>query len=217
MIVNGSIEKIEGNKITLISNELPDVRKITKYANGKQPSASIDIEDGRTISPAQRNKVFAMLTDMSNSIGYTQVDLEDLMKFRYMVEYQTDSFSLSNCSMTVATKFIHVILDFCFENNIGFRTKTWDLISNDYYAAYKCLQYRKCVVCGKHADIAHYEAVGMGRNRNKIDHSQFHFMALCRVHHTEQHKIGILTFCKKYQIKPVKLDLEDRKKLHIGG
>lgn len=216
MIVNGSIEKIEGNQIVINADEMLDTRKISKYADGKKPSIQIEIEDGRTRSPQQLGKIFALIHDISDWSGYSPIEVEDIMKFDYMLKNDTDYFSMHNCSIETASKFIELLLDFCFENDVPFRTKTWDMIRNDYHAVYKCLQYRKCCICGKKADIAHYEAVGMGRSRNKIDHSQFHFMALCRVHHTEQHKIGILTFCKKYQIKPVKLDLDDRKKLHIG-
>ncbi|MGZ7328875.1 putative HNHc nuclease, partial [Streptococcus pyogenes] len=27
---------------------------------------------------------------------------------------------------------------------------------------YYCLKYRKCCICGKHADVCHIEVVGMG-------------------------------------------------------
>ncbi|WP_240034409.1 putative HNHc nuclease, partial [Staphylococcus aureus] len=38
-----------------------------------------------------------------------------------------------------------------------------------------------------HADLAHYEAVGRGMNRNKMNHYDKHVLALCREHHNEQH------------------------------
>ena len=33
---------------------------------------------------------------------------------------------------------------------------------------YYCLKYRKCCICGKHADVCHIEVVGMGRNRQRL-------------------------------------------------
>ncbi|MGD1419488.1 putative HNHc nuclease, partial [Enterococcus faecium] len=42
------------------------------------------------------------------------------------------------------------------------------------------------------------------------------FAALCRIHHTEKHKIGVINFKNKYQIKGIKLNQETIKKLRIG-
>jgi len=129
----------------------------------------------------------------------------------------SERFSLSDCSISKASEYINWLLDFCFDNNIPFKTRTWDMLPVDYAMQLRCLRHRKCCICGNHADIAHYETVDMGRNRQHIDHSKYHFMALCRVHHEEQHTIGLMDFCKKYHIKPVTLSDEDRKKLNIGG
>ena len=51
----------------------------------------------------------------------------------------------------------------------------------------------------------------------KINHETFTFYAGCRQHHQEEHQIGTKNFLNKYQIKPVKLNIEERKKLNIGG
>ena len=92
-----------------------------------------------------------------------------------------------------------------------FKTKTWDMIPNDYARQWFCLRFRKCVICGNPADLAHYEAVGMGRNRNRIDETKFRYMSLCRIHHVEQHTIGIESFVQKYHIVPVKLTADELK------
>ncbi len=47
--------------------------------------------------------------------------------------------------------------------------------------------------------------------------SEYTFAALCRIHHTEKHKIGVINFKNKYQIKGIKLNQETIKKLRIGG
>ena len=217
MILNGKINRIVGNKIVVELDELPDLRKIAKFSNGKRPSVSVDLEDDRTATPAQRAKAFALLGDITNWSGYPPHDIEQIMKARYMRQADCEYFSMHDCSVETATGFIESIINFCFSNDIPFKTKTWDMIKNSYPIMIECLRHRRCCICGKHADIAHYETVGIGRNRQHIDHSHYHFMALCREHHEEQHKIGILTFCKKYQLKPIKLSDDDRKKLRIGG
>lgn len=217
MILNGKINRIAGNKVIVELNDLPDLRKVSKLSNGKQPSVEIDLEDGRTITPAQRAKAWALMNDICDWSGYMPLEIEQIMKVRYMIHTNTEYFSMHDCSVETATGFIESIINFCFNNDIPFKTKTWDLIKNSYPIMIQCLRHRRCCICGKPADIAHYETVGMGRNRRHIDHSEYHFMALCRKHHEEQHTIGLLTFCRKYQLKPIKLSDDDRKSLRIGG
>lgn len=109
--------------------------------------------------------------------------------------------------MTQANSYLSWLLDFCFDNDVSFTTKTWDMLPNDYAMQRRCLEHRKCCICGKHADVAHVETIGMGRNRKHINHSGYYFMVLCRIHHIEQHKIGIHSFLQKYHIKPIKMVL----------
>ena len=63
-----------------------------------------------------------------------------------------------------------------------------------------CVRNRICVICGKPGDIHHLDAIGMGRNRNKIDDSGYRKICLCRVHHTEAHQVGWNTFTTKYHL-----------------
>ncbi|MFT8385117.1 MAG: putative HNHc nuclease [Lentilactobacillus hilgardii] len=107
------------------------------------------------------------------------------------------------------------VLDFCFENDIPFKTKTWDLIPCDYHLAVQCLRHRLCIICGKpHSDIDHYTPVGR-RSRKLVDHRKLYFECLCREHHNERHKLGAKSFIEKYHIKPVRLSDNDLIRLHI--
>ncbi|SUM32084.1 phi PV83 orf 19-like protein [Staphylococcus gallinarum] len=67
------------------------------------------------------------------------------------------------------------------------------------------------------ADLAHYQAVGRGRNRNKIDHINNKVLALCRKHHTEQHQIGINTFNDKYYLTDSWVDVDARLNKMLRG
>jgi len=212
------IKSIQGNDITLEMNDEINNLRVAKLANGKQPLVEIEISDNRNISIDQRSKIYALIGEISDWSGYmVEKEAPGIMKWKYLIETGRDEFSLSDCTMTQANSYLSWLLDFCFDNNVPFSTKTWDMLPSDYAMQLRCLEHRKCCICGRHADVAHVEAVGSGRNRRKINHSGFHFMALCRVHHIEQHKIGIMSFLQKYHIKPIKLDDEDRKKLRIGG
>ncbi|MCT6807840.1 MAG: putative HNHc nuclease, partial [Bombilactobacillus sp.] len=126
-------------------------------------------------------------------------------------------FSLSDCSMTTANKYLTWLIDFCFENNIGFKTKTWDMLPDDYAMVMRCCKHRKCIICLNHADIDHtFGLVGIGRDRRTVDNSKSYFLPLCRKHHQERHNLGAKNFLNKYHIKPVKLNAQTRKELRIG-
>lgn len=213
MRLTGKLKSVSGKEMTI---ELPDdvpLDQVTKLANGEQPSVSVDIEDGRTISPDQRRKIFALMRDISDWNGDTVDIIEDYMKGYTREIFALDTYSLSDCSITTASNMIYTILEFCFRNDVPFKTRTWDMIPDDYVRQWFCLRFRKCVICGKHAELAHFESVGLGRNRYKINEANFHYMALCHEHHMEQHSIGLRTFIAKYHIKPIKLPADELKKI----
>ena len=77
---------------------------------------------------------------------------------------------------------------------------------------------RVCCLCGKKgADIDHFDKALGRRKRKLIDHTEFTFAALCRMHHTEKHTIGLKEFKNKYHIQGIKLNQEMIKSLGIGG
>lgn len=133
------------------------------------------------------------------------------MKYRFIATQRiTKFFSLSDCSMTVAKNFIDFMITFCIQQDIPFTTKVWDEIASSYALQHQCLLKRLCVVCGRpKADLAHYDGVGSGRDRTSINHVGLRAMTLCRQHHSLQHEMGLISFCKMYQIKPIKLSKFD--------
>lgn len=212
----GKLNKINGNQITVTLDEKLNVYELQRFANGKQPTVEISIEDGRRISPDQRKKIYALINDLCEYTGDVPGYWKE--KFKFMVEtiFGIDSFSLSDCSMTTANYMILTILEFLFQHDIPFKTKTWDSIPNDFPKQMLCIKNKRCVICGKTADIAHYNAVGVGRNRQKINHVGMYIMTLCREHHTKQHKIGVNNFIQKYHLKPIKVTEEIAKQLRLG-
>ncbi|HDU1459096.1 TPA: hypothetical protein REW50_002011, partial [Staphylococcus pseudintermedius] len=129
-----------------------------------------------------------------------------------------DRLSLSNCSRTQAKQVIEAILDWVFYNDIPLNHKTSDLLKNDKSFLYWSTVNRNCVICGKpHSDLAHYEAVGRGFNRNKMNHYDKHVLALCREHHNEQHAIGVKSFDKKYHLEDSWIKVDDRLNKMLKG
>ena len=74
-----------------------------------------------------------------------------------------------------------------------------------------------CAVCNEPAELHHVERVGMGRNRNTINHLNMLVMALCGYHHRiECHNMPQEEFNKKYHLVPIKLTEEIGKKYHLS-
>ena len=194
-----------------IPNEIIDERFISEVMRGE-----VKIDDGRRISSDQRKKIYALIKDISNHTGHHPEYLKEHMKYEFMAQEDREYFSLSNVDMTTARYFIESILEFCFEWEVPFATKTHELAKEVGNYLYLCLLHRKCAICGKkHAHIHHVDAVGSGRNRNEVDHTQLRLIALCAEHHQETHAIGWETFNKRYKVTGIKLNEQAIKRLGI--
>lgn len=215
-MITGHVKNIKGREITIVSDDDLDMLRIAKLSDGKLPSAQVAIDDGRHISADQRKKAWALINDFASYTGYLPQEMEQLMKIEYMICSGADWFSMTDCSMSTAAGFITAMLDWGFANDIPWTLKTWDMIPTDYHLTVQCLRHRKCIICGKPADVDHVTTVGMGNNRHRIDNRGRYFLPLCRVHHTIRHEMGIEPFTDMYHIKPVKLDDETIKALKLN-
>ncbi len=126
--------------------------------------------------------------------------------------------SLSDCTREQASQIIEVTLDWVFSNNIPLNYKTSDLLKNDKAFLYWSTVNRNCVICGaQKAELAHYHAVGQGRNRRKIDHTDNKVLALCPRHHREQHNIGMDSFNEKYKLHDSWVSVDERLNRMLKG
>ena len=216
--IKSYIQEDNGTITAVISGLHLENKDFLLLDNGLEVECDVIVSDPYKITDKQRRKVFAMIRDIFNHYG------QPLDYLRYMFQKQLEflhgyePISLSNCSRRQASELIELILDFIFTNNIPIHKATSDLMSNDKYFIYKSTINRICVVCGaKNADLAHYQAVGRGRNRNKIDHYGNKVLSLCRNHHTEQHQIGMDSFNKKYHLTDSWLDVNEKLNKMLKG
>lgn len=220
MEYEGRIIKVQGDEVTFKLDRDFDIAEAKKLSIEGNPRSVIRVIDERNITKAQNGMIHGLFNDISLYTGYPQEWVKELLKAMFAGEKGIETFSLKNyeISQVFAGEFIEYILEFCFENEIPFKYQQFHLASDITRVLFLYLKHRACFVCGKpHADMAHYEAVGMGRNRKKIDHSKHRFMTLCREHHQEQHNIGLTEFMQKYVLVPIKLTPEQVKEFKIGG
>ena len=199
---------------TYFSGYIP--AKLDLRGLGNLTTGDLLLNDCRMISRQQQKKIYAMIGDISDYTGHHVEFLKSYLKCEYIKMYGGEWFSLGYVDMTTAKKFIEFILHRCFEWEVPLKLNTVDLARDVNNYLYLCLKYRKCAVCGCHADIHHHEnLVGMGMDRAKHNHIDSRFIALCRVHHNECHNIGHKTFEDKYKIIAIKLNEVAIKELRI--
>ena len=184
-------------------------------ANGDGNLAKVEFLDNRQMSQKQNALSHVLIADIARWSYDEPKWIESVLKYYYEAKSGV-YFEHSRATKNEATEWIGFLIEFILKNDIPLEKRYQYLLENNKWFYY-CLKYRKCCICGKHADVCHIEVVGMGRNRKKINHEAFTFYAGCRQHHQEEHQIGTKNFLNKYQIKPVKLNIEERKKLNIGG
>jgi hypothetical protein len=211
----GEIRGIEGREMLIAVDADINPEYLELLAHGQKNYVALELLDNRRISPKQNKVAHALIGDIANWQGDFPIVTEQFLKYYFMAQ-SGKWFSHATATRSEARDWVDFLIEFVLSNNISLPKRYEYLTENSSWFFY-CLKYRKCCICGKHADIAHVEAVGMGRNRYAIDHSGHRFMALCREHHMEQHTIGILLFLELHDVMPLYLDYEQRKKLNVGG
>ncbi|HDE8323425.1 TPA: hypothetical protein PD736_002682 [Staphylococcus aureus] len=212
-------ENNNGNFDVLLRNVSLDNKETLLIDNGIKVETDLRIHDPFKVTDKQRRKIFALCNDIEAHTGQPR----DYMRYLFQ-EYVTvlygynKSISLSDCTRMQANQIIEVTLDWIFHNDIPLSYKTSDLLKQDKSFLYWSTVNRNCVICGKpHADLAHYEAVGRGMNRNKMNHYNKHVLALCREHHNQQHAIGVKSFDDKYHLHDSWLKVDERLNKMLKG
>lgn len=229
-MIRGYIQGYDGQALTIIApfqeEELLERRNITE--------CEIYLHDGREISPAQRNKIFALIGDITEWVsGFDKKKLafqETLaaMQLNYLIAVTPenvrrqltqnycrlcgiDLFSLSSrtpetIDMTTAKDFIDWLVELCVENGIPCIDTLLNRCEDIGRYLYACVANRRCAICGEKAEIHEYDRVGVGRSRRKLHHEGQRVQPLCRKHHREVDDIGQETFDRKYHMEWVRLD-----------
>ncbi len=202
-----------------LHDELADEDKERFTLNGRL-FALLELYDPESITADQRKHIFALFGDMFEYTGYPRDYWERFIKENFMHHeflMELPSLAGNKMSKAMAGKFIEYIIIYCIQHEIPFRKDQFYLPRESSKYIYWATITRHCVICGKpHASIHHVDTVGAGRNRNKIDHTQNRVMALCPIHHSETHDIGVDEFEKKYLVKGIKLKQKDLKQLGVS-
>ena len=213
----------KGEDLIVRLDEPLNIERIkTMYGNDlSNVLGELNIDDPRRFSSRQRNLFFALLKDISKSNGTKPSELKDHFYQIYedTFDQETSLKKISTNTMSQVNDLIEMVIEFIFENNMSIESAFSLLPKTEGYYLYICCKYRKCIVCGRHADMHHVDALGIGSDRTKAKHLKHHFMALCRTHHQEIEQIGRPAFAAIYHVPVdgIKLNEATLKLLNIQG
>lgn len=211
----GRITAVKGNQIVVSLESQEELASLSLFTTEEQPQVVVNVQDERHLSVLQRKKAYAIIGEIASWSGYLPEEQKEWMKYLFTAETGTPHFSFANTDMTTARQFITFLLEYALKNHVPM-THSGLAYQDDLDAyMYQSLKYRSCVICGKHADVHHLDTVGMGNDRNLVDHRQKHLIALCREHHQEAHQLGWPTFKNRYHVKGIKLDAQTLNRLGI--
>lgn len=152
------------------------------------------------IRPEQRKKIYALFRDISAYTGNSPENEKENLKTLFIQQTHYEPFSLSNCDWRLASDFIEWLIDFCFENGIPLSKNPSEILDDIEKYVRVCLRHKICTICGQAGEIHHWDTIGRGRDRTRMDHWRLRKICLCRKHHTEARQMGVNAFEDKYHV-----------------
>ena len=194
-----------------------DTQEFEKNAHNGRFFAYLEPLIKGTTTDQQRKHWYALIKDIADYTGENKALI--IMKMKYYFMMQEDypkepSLARNKMKIEDTNKLLQLVIDYCIENDIPLRKNYLPLMEQKQLFA--MTMKRICWITHKpNAELCHFGAVGMGRNRNKYDHTKSKFMTLSHELHMEQHRIGERSFCEKYNIEPIGLSVENLKELGV--
>ena len=176
----------------------------------------------KKLSQAQNGLIHVLLKQFGEEIGYTLIEIKELMKEQFAISTDRMDFSTARCDMETANEFVSFIIEQAMELGInlyilGKHDKKYrhileiDNITQRYVIA--CLKNKTCAICGKkhneynEIQLDHYDTVAntVGTYEND-DGLHGRFLPLCSYHHFEKHSKSLKDFENKYHIQGIWLN-----------
>lgn len=206
---------------------LPDGRVLlacTLPDGADETEARVLWQDREEISAEQRRKIFAIIAEIANWSAHDPEYLRKSLTKDFLMAKREQLWlsiiSLANgggCDKGTASLFIEYLIDFCLENDVPTSRPLQEYADDLEKYTYSALLQKRCIICGKKADLHHVDQVGIGYNRDTKPQLGARVLPLCREHHTEYHTIGGTAFGEKYHVVPVPMDKRIAAKYRISG
>lgn len=192
-----------------------------RFVRREYEEVEIGLRDGRRITPEQRRKAYALMGEISEWSGTEPEEIKEVLKYEFRKKIvrslEKDLFSLSNCDVTTAREFINYLINFILRNDVPTHQPLGELTDDIDRYVYACLIHKKCAVCGAKAELHHVDQIGMGNDRNEVEHLGRRCLPLCRKHHDEIHTMGCGRFLQYHHLKPGVIDEKIMKVYKLRG
>ena len=196
-----------------------------EYVSKDMHKAVVFLPDGRKRSPQQNSMAWALIGAIMQHAGYRTSEKEyvnNALKRKFLNdcfdELTKDAiikFSMSDVDVSTASKYISFLVDLIMEEGIPTNQPITEMCEDIQAAVYSAMMHKRCIVCGKKADLHHVDRVGMGNDSREICHIGMRALPLCREHHTEAHQHGDAVLMDKYHLEPVVIDEKIAKKYRL--
>ena len=214
-ILDGKIADYSNGIITAKA----DFNNTERFCRISPGECLIVLKDSRTITAEQRKKAYALLGEIADYMGEMPEYTKRLFKLKFIHDelkgIADDVFSLSNCDVTIAHDFITYLIDFIIAHEIPTKVPLAELCEDVEKFVYSCAMKKICCVCGKKAELHHYDAIGSRYDRDKPVHEGLRALPLCREHHIRAHGISKETFLEEYHLQPITIDKSICKKWRL--
>lgn len=165
----------------------------------------VQLIDSRPLSGKQRRTCYALIGAISDYTGMGKDPTKEYMKLKFLLEDLEGTadqiFSLSNAPMSLVCAFQRFLVRFILDWDIQTKFSLLDMVDDVPDYIYACLISKKCVCCGRPAQLHHIDRVGMGRDRTDILHEGLEALPLCgEEHHPEAHTKSDREFFDKYHL-----------------
>ena len=187
-----------------------------EYVRQDMKKAVVFLQDGRKHSIDQHGKVWALIGEIALWAGYKARESSEVnallkadflqKRFDSLSAAAIKAFSMSDVDVSTASLYIQWLVDFVLENNIPTKRPVTELCEDVQAAVYSAAVHKRCIVCGKRADLHHVDRVGMGGDRHDMCHIGMRALPLCREHHQEAHQHGDAALMDKYHLEPIVID-----------
>lgn len=152
------------------------------------------------ITDLQRNHIYALIGNICRYTGDDKDSAKHDLKYWFMAQTGYEEFSLSDCSKAQANEFIDFLINFILDWGIPTVKPLYAHTDDIDRYLYLCINNKKCAVCGQSGELHHWDTIGMGFDRDKVDDSDKRKICLCRKHHAEAHNTGVKGFQEKYHL-----------------
>lgn len=198
---------------------------IPEYVHQDMRKATVFLHDGRKHSRDQHGKVFALIGEIAMWAGYKTNETSEinadmkrdflLKRFDELSAAAIKSFSMSDGDVTTVSLYISHLIDFIMEHNIPTKRPITEMCEDIQQAVYSAMMHKRCIVCGRKADLHHVDRVGMGGDRRDMCHIGMRALPLCREHHNEAHQHGDAALMDKYHLETIVIDERIAKKYRL--